>query len=85
MLPGVPAGTCMPIQLHGVQVRHANSAHCCSGVNGPGPAHGGVPGAPHTGSAEAAGMPAKVPTAIINAMAARAERNRVRFMANSNL
>jgi len=48
-LPGVPAGTRMLIpgaQLHGVQVRHAISAHCCSGVNGDGPAHG-TAGEPH--------------------------------------
>src|SRR6478672_1648644 len=41
-LPGVPIGTCTPTQLHGVQVRHATSAHCCSGLSGG--AHGGVPG-----------------------------------------
>ena len=31
-LPGVPPGTCRPTQLHGVQVRHATSAHCCSAL-----------------------------------------------------
>ena len=44
-LPGVPTGTCTPSQLHGVQVRHATSAHCCWGLSGG--AHGGVAG-PHT-------------------------------------
>jgi hypothetical protein len=87
ILPGVPAGTCTPSQLHGVQVRHAINAHCCSGVNGPGPAHGGVPGVPHIGSAEAVGTPVKVPPPITNAMAARnaVMRSRVRFMTISNL
>src|SRR6478735_5486647 len=62
-LPGVPTGTCTPTQLHGVQVRHATSAHCCSGLSGG--AHGGVPGPPHTaGSADAALIPAKPPTMI---------------------
>ena len=51
-LPGVPTGTCTPTQLHGVHVRHATSAHCCSGLSGG--AHGGVPSPPHTaGSADA--------------------------------
>ncbi|WP_179970085.1 hypothetical protein [Mycobacterium mantenii] len=54
-LPGVPAGTCIPSQLHGIIDRHAMNAHCCSGVNGLGPAHGGVPGAPQIGSADASG------------------------------
>jgi hypothetical protein len=36
------------VQLHGVQVRAAISAHCCSGVNGDGPAHG-TSGLPHPG------------------------------------
>lgn len=87
MLPGVPAGTCTPSQLHGVQVRAAINAHCCSGVKGPGPAHDGVPGVPHIGSAEAVGMLAKVPAPIINATAARnvVMRSRVRFIAISNL
>lgn len=52
-LPGVPTGTCTPNQLHGVKVRHAIHAHCCSGVSGFGPAHGGVSGPPHIGSADA--------------------------------
>ncbi|UXA07178.1 hypothetical protein KXD96_03185 [Mycobacterium sp. SMC-2] len=69
-LPGVPAGTCIPNQLHGVIVRHAIRAHCCSGVNGPGPAHGGVPGVPQIGSADAVGRPEKLPAAIITATAA---------------
>jgi hypothetical protein len=85
MLPGVPAGTCMPSQLHGVHVRYAIHAHCCSGVNGPGPAHGGVPGVPHIGSAEAMGMPAKVQAPTKRANAVSAERRRMRFMANSDL
>ena len=61
-LPGVPIGTCRPTQLHGVQVRHAINAHCCSGVSEG--AHGGVPGTPHTGSAEATPTPTKPPTLI---------------------
>ena len=62
-LPGVPTGTCTPTQLHGVQVRHATSAHCCSGLSGG--AHGGVPGPPHTaGSADAAPTPMQPPTLI---------------------
>jgi hypothetical protein len=62
-LPGVPTGTCTPSQLHGVQVRHATSAHCCSGLSGG--AHGGVPGPPHTaGSADAAPTPTQPPTMI---------------------
>lgn len=61
----MPAGTCIPIQLHGVHVRAANRAHCCSGVNGPGPAQGGVSGVPQTGSADAAGIPAKLLAAMI--------------------
>src|SRR4029077_7068465 len=62
-LPGVPIGTCTPTQLHGVQVRHATSAHCCSGLSGG--AHGGVPGPPHTaGSADAAPTPTQPPTQI---------------------
>jgi hypothetical protein len=62
-LPGVPTGTCTPTQLHGVQVRHATSAHCCSGLSGG--AHGGVPGPPHTaGSADAAPTPTQPPTLI---------------------
>lgn len=69
-LPGVPAGTCIPSQLHGVMVRHAIRAHCCSGVNGPGPAHGGVPGVPQIGSADAIGKPAKLPMAVSNARTA---------------
>ncbi|HTA45037.1 MAG TPA: hypothetical protein VK789_21470 [Bryobacteraceae bacterium] len=69
-LPGVPAGTCIPSQLHGIIDRHAMNAHCCSGVNGPGPAHGGVPGAPQIGSADAVGRPAKLLAAISNATAA---------------
>jgi hypothetical protein len=85
MLPGVPAGTCTPNQLHGVQVRAAIKAHCCSGVSGPGPAHGGVPGVPHTGSADAAPAPAKLPTPIASVVAASNAVSRVRFMANSDL
>jgi hypothetical protein len=27
-LPGVPAGTCIPSQLHGIIDRHAMNAHC---------------------------------------------------------
>lgn len=69
-LPGVPAGTCIPSQLQGVIDRHAINAHCCSGDNGLGPAHGGVPGAPQMGSAVAAGKPAKLTALISNAMAA---------------
>lgn len=85
-LPGVPAGTCIPSQLHGIIDRHAMNAHC-SGVNGPGPAHGGVPAAPHTGSAEAVGMPAKVPAPTVNAIATKnaVTKSRMRFMANSDL
>lgn len=56
-LPGVPVGTCIPNQLQGVQVRQAIHAHCCSGVIGFGPAHGGMPGVPQIGSADA--VPAK--------------------------
>lgn len=53
----------MPAQLHGVQVRHANKAHCCSGVSDG--AHGGVPGTPHTaGLADAAPMPMLPPMPI---------------------
>jgi hypothetical protein len=48
--------------LHGVQVRHAISAHCCSGLSEG--AHGGVPGTPHTGSAEATPTPTKPPKLI---------------------
>jgi hypothetical protein len=72
--------------LHGIIDRHAMNAHCCSGVNGLGPAHGGVPGVPHTGSAEAVGMPTKVPAPINNAMAAKVAviKRRMRFMANSD-
>jgi hypothetical protein len=62
-LPGVPTGTCTPCQLHGVQVRHATSAHCCWGLSGG--AHGGVAGPPHTaGSADAAPTPTQLPTLI---------------------
>ncbi|PIJ34916.1 hypothetical protein BMW24_010510 [Mycobacterium heckeshornense] len=42
----MPAGTCIPSQLHGIHVRHAMNAHCCSGVSGLGPAHG-TSGPPH--------------------------------------
>src|SRR5260370_32755805 len=59
-LPGVPTGTCIPSQLHGSNDRHAMSAHCCSGVNGLGPAHAGVSGVPQIGSADAGGGPAKL-------------------------
>lgn len=50
-LPGVPCGTCCPHQLHGTSVRHAITAQACSGVsvNGAGGAHGGRPGALHSG------------------------------------
>ena len=86
ILPGVPTGTCMPSQLDGVQVRHAISAHCCSGVSGLGPAQGGVSGPPHTlGSAATLAEAAKLPAPIASAMAAVAEIRRIRFMAHSNL
>lgn len=65
----MPAGTCTPSQLHGIIDRHAMNAHCCSGVNGLGPAHGGAPGAPHTGSADAGGAQTYAAAANINAMA----------------
>lgn len=86
-LPGVPAGTCTPSQLHGIIDRHAMNAHCCSGVNGLGPAQGGVPGAPQIGSADASGAYAKVPAANINATAAImvVTRRRVRCISPSNL
>lgn len=86
-LPGVPAGTCIPSQLHGIIDRHAINAHCCSGDNGLGPAQGGVPGVPHIGSADAGGDAANVATTIIGAMAAMSAvtRRRVRCMASSNL
>lgn len=86
-LPGVPAGTCIPSQLHGIIDRHAMNAHCCSGVNGLGPAQGGVPAVPHIGSAAAGGDAANVATAIIGAMAAMnvVTKRRVRCMATSNL
>jgi hypothetical protein len=63
-LPGVPAGTCTPTQLQGVHVRKAIHAHCCSGVNGPGPAHG-TSGPPHGGggSACAGAEPTRTPAA----------------------
>jgi hypothetical protein len=61
-LPGVPIGTCTPTQLQGVQVRQAMNAHCCSGLS-PG-AHSGIPGAPHTGWADAAPTPTQPPTPI---------------------
>ncbi|ORA07730.1 hypothetical protein BST14_26590 [Mycobacterium arosiense ATCC BAA-1401 = DSM 45069] len=79
----MPAGTCTPSQLHGIIDRHAINAHCCSGVRGLGPAHGGVPGTPHTGSADAGGAQAKAAVAISNAMAAMSEvtKRRVRCMA----
>ena len=69
-LPGVPAGTCIPSQLHGIIDRHARYAHCWSGVNGLGPAHGGIPGAPQIGSADAVGALANVTVAVASAMAA---------------
>jgi hypothetical protein len=83
----VPAGTCTPSQLHGIIDRHAMNAHCCSGVNGLGPAQGGVPAVPHIGSAEAGAEVANVATTIIGAMAAMnaVTRRRVRYMATSNL
>jgi hypothetical protein len=83
----VPAGTCIPSQLHGIIDLHAMNAHCCSGVNGLGPAHGGVPGAPQIGSADAAGALANVAVAIASAMAAMnaVTNRRVRSTANSNL
>ncbi len=86
-LPGVPAGTCIPSQLHGIIDRHAMNAHCWSGVNGLGPAQGGVPAVPHMGSAAAGGDAANVATAIIGAMAAMnvVTKRRVRCMATSNL
>ncbi|MDM3976772.1 hypothetical protein QRB36_21635 [Mycobacterium marseillense] len=86
-LPGVPAGTCTPSQLHGIIDRHAMNAHCCSGVSGPGPAQGGVPAVPHTGSAVAGGDEANVATTIVGAMAAVTvvTKRRVRYMATSNL
>src|SRR6476646_6716673 len=68
-LPGVPTGTCTPCQLHGVQVRHATRAHCCSGLSGG--AHGGVAGPPHTaGSADAAPTSTQAPTVSEAATAA---------------
>ena len=60
----------MPSQLHGIIDRHAMNAHCCSGVNGLGPAHGGVPGAPQMGSPDADGEFANVTVAIASEMAA---------------
>lgn len=86
-LPGVPAGTCTPSQLHGIIERQAMNAHCCSGVNGPGPAQGGVPAVPHIGSAAAGGGEANVATAISGAMDAMTAvtKRRVRCMATSNL
>src|ERR1700754_2212945 len=73
-LPGVPTGTCTPTQLHGVQVRHATSAHCCSGLSGG--AHGGVAGPPHTaGSADAAPTPTQ-PLTLIEAATAPIMSNR---------
>lgn len=44
-------------QLHGVQVLQAISAHCCSGVNGLGPAHG-TSGVPHGAAGSASAGPA---------------------------
>jgi hypothetical protein len=86
-LPGVPAGTCIPSQLHGIIDRHAINAHCCSGVNGLGPAHGGIPGTPQMGSAAAVGVVVNEPEAIVSAMAAMNPviRRRMRSMADSNL
>jgi hypothetical protein len=73
-LPGVPTGTCTPTQLHGVQVRHATSAHCCWALRGG--AHGGVAGPPHTaGSADAAPTPTQAP-ALIEAATAPTSSNR---------
>lgn len=86
-LPGVPAGTCIPSQLHGTIDLHAISAHCCCGVNGPGPAHGGVPGTPQIGSADAGGAVVNVAVAIASAAAAMnpVTRRRVLSMTGSNL
>src|SRR5947209_4152852 len=86
-LPGVPAGTCIPSQLHGIIDRHAMNAHCCSGLNGPGPAHCGPPGAPQIGSADAGGKAAKAAAAITSTMAAKnlVTRRRMQFMRNSDL
>jgi hypothetical protein len=86
-LPGVPAGTCMPTQLHGIIDRHAMNAHCCSGVNGLGPAHGGVPGAPQIGSADADGAVANVAVGIASTIAAMNPviRRRLLSMTDSNL
>ncbi|OBE99015.1 hypothetical protein A5775_07720 [Mycobacterium sp. 852002-10029_SCH5224772] len=83
----MPAGTCTPSQLHGIIDRHAMNAHCWSGVNGLGPAQGGVPAVPQIGSADAGGDVANVTTAISGAMAAMnaVTRRRVRCMATSNL
>lgn len=78
-LPGVPAGTCMLMpgaQLHGVKVRQAINAHCCSGVNGDGPAHG-TAGEPQDGPGSACATPAPenphTEEPIVNANAASAE------------
>ncbi len=86
-LPGVPAGTCMPSQLHGNIERHAIKAHCCSGVRGLGPAQGGVPGVPQIGSADAGGAEANAATGNIAAAAATRvmTTRRMRCMATSNL
>jgi hypothetical protein len=75
-LPGVPTGTCNPTQLHGVQVRHATSAHCCSGLSGG--AHGGVAGPPQTAGVGRSGASTR-PTASTEMEAATAQMVNNRF------